>query len=154
MFGKVKQWLGIEGVKLELLLPEEVEAAEGVLEGKIRFFSMNEQTINSIAVKMVEQYTRGRRKEKRTDEYELGAINLNKAIVIPADKAIEINFKLPFELSKSDMDELGDRNFILGGLVNAAKWVSGVNSNFRIEAEADVMGTALNPFDKKPIVLK
>ncbi len=154
MLGKVKRWLGIEGVKLELLLPEALEAEAGELPGKIRFLSMNEQRIRSIEVKMVERYTRGRGKNRSTDEYELGSIRLERSIPIPANEVVEVDFKLPFELTKSEMDELGDQNILFGGLVNAAKWVGGVHSQYTIIAEADVEGTALNPFDKQRISIK
>ena len=151
MFGKVKQWLGIEGVKLELVVPEVVDKSSGRVEGKIRLTSMNEQKADRIIVKMVEKYTRGRKEDRMTDEYELGQIVLNQLIEVPAQQAIEIDFELPFELSKSEMDEMGDKNILFGGLVKAAKWMNGVDSEYRLEAEANVLGTALNPFDKKVI---
>jgi len=91
MLKKVKKWLGIEGVKLELILPEEVDLSADKLVGKIQFYSMHEQ----------------------------------------------------------EMDSLEDKNFVLGKLVKTAKWISGIQSEYRVEAEADVLGTPLNPFDKK-----
>ena len=83
MFKKVKKWLGIEGVKLELSLPEKVEEATGVINGKIRFLSMNEQTVDYIKVVAIERFSRGRKKEKLTDEYKLGEIVLEQEINIP-----------------------------------------------------------------------
>ncbi|MEM1322725.1 MAG: sporulation protein [Bacteroidota bacterium] len=154
MFGKVKRWLGIEGVKLELILPEGVRAADGLIEGRIRLTSMDEHRVTGITVLLVERYSRGRKDNKLTDEYELGKIELEQDIEIPAEEAIEVEFQLPFEMMKSDMDQLQDRNILLGGVVKAAKWMSGVRSAFRVEAEARVAGTALNPFDKKTILVK
>ena len=154
MFRKVKKWLGIEGVKLELLLPDEIDSRSEEINGKIRLYSLNTQTVKQIVIKFVERYSRGRKEEKTTDEYQLGEIYLTDTIEVPADKAVEIDFTLPFITVKSEMDELQDKNFVMGGIVKAAKWMSGVKSEFRIEAEADVKGTALNPFDKKTIQLK
>ncbi len=151
MFGKVKKWLGIEGVKLELLLPEKVRESDGIVKGKILFYSMHSQTVTSIKVNIVERYTRGRRSEKKSDEYQMGEIKLKRDIPIPADETVEIEFSLPFEMIKSDMDELGDENILLGGLAKAAKMIQGASSEFRVEAEATVRGTALNPFDKETI---
>ena len=51
----------------------------------------------------------------------------------------------------SEMDEVQDRNILLGPLVKAAKWVRGVKSEYRVVAEAKVKGVALDPFDKKII---
>ena len=53
MFGKVKHWLGIEGVKLKLLIPDEVKESDKELKGKIQFHSMNKQMITSISVKVM-----------------------------------------------------------------------------------------------------
>ncbi|MEO1627413.1 MAG: sporulation protein [Bacteroidota bacterium] len=154
MLRKVKKWLGIEGVKLELLIPGEIDRSANQVVGKVRLYSMNTQTVRQIAIKFVERYSRGRKKERMTDEYQLGEIYLEQNIEVPANEAIEIDFVLPFVLVKSEMDELQDKNILIGGIVKAAKWASAVESEFRIEAEADVRGTALNPFDKKLILLK
>jgi hypothetical protein len=47
-----------------------------------------------------------------------------------------------------------ERTFLLGGIAKAAKLLNAVKSEFRIEAEAKVRGTALNPFDKKLVSVK
>lgn len=153
MFGKVKRWLGIEGVKLELILPEEVYAPQEVIEGKIRLYSMHAQTVKRIRVIMIEKYKRGRRKNKLVDEYKLGEIELDQEIVVPEHEQLEIDFELPFMISKSEMDDIEGKNFLFKGFVKTAKVIKGVKSVYRIEAEADVKGTALNPFDKKQIKL-
>ena len=154
MFKKVKKWLGIEGVKLELILPEKVKEADGVVNGKIRFSSMNDQTVDTVRVVMIERFSRGRKKEKLTNEYRIGEINLTKEIPITKDNPVEIDFSLPFELMKSEMDELEDKNIFFSGLVKVAKKFRGVNSEFYIEVEAKAKGTALSPFDKRLIELE
>ena len=151
MFGKVKKWLGIEGVKLELILPEEISRKSSKVIGLLRFTSMNDQTVTFIKVVMVEKFSRGRGEEKLIDEYELGAIEFTKEFEVPANESIEIEFELPFDLMKSEMDEMQDKNILLGGIVKTVKWVSRVKSEFRIIAEAKVKGVALDPFDKKTI---
>lgn len=154
MFKKVKKWLGIEGVKLELILPEKVKETAGIINGKIRFSSMNDQTVDAVKVVMVERFSRGRKKEKLTDEYKLGEINLSKEINISKDNPVEIEFSLPFELIKSEMDELEDKNILFSGLVKVAKKIRGVNSQYYVEVEAKATGTALHPFDKQIIELE
>ncbi len=153
MFGKVKKWLGIEGVKLELLLPEEVLKEGNLLKGSLQFTSMNEQTVTYIKVVMIEKFTRGRGDEKRIDEYELGSIELEKNFEVPANEPVELGFELPFDLMKSEMDSMGDKNILFGGLVKTAKWIRGVNSEYTVMAEARVKGVALDPFDKKNVNL-
>ncbi len=154
MFGKVKSWLGIEGVKVELIVPEEVAFELKEISGKIRLSSMNPHVVTSIEIKLVEKYSRGRSKEKLTDEYLLGKIDLQKEIEIPADKAVELSFKLPYSLKESEMDELESSNILVGGVVKAMKWFENVSSTYRVEAYAKVKGVALDPFDKQLIILK
>ncbi|MCB0521560.1 MAG: sporulation protein [Lewinellaceae bacterium] len=153
MFGKVKKWLGIEGVKLELVLPDMAFEEVGAVSGKVRFYSKNAQTVTRIRLVMIETYSRGRGKERLVDEYLLGEITLDQRINVPVDEQIEIDFTLPFESVKSGMDEFGDKNLLTGGLAKLAKTISNVQSAYRIEAEAKVEGTALNPFDRKIIKL-
>lgn len=153
MIGKVKKWLGIEGVKLELVLPEEIKIKEGIIEGKLRFQSLNEQTVSSIKLVLIERYSRGRGKEKLVDEYELGKREMEIEFNVPPEEILEVDFTLPFDLVKSDVDEFGDKNFFFGGIAKAARLMRAARSEYRIEAEASVKGVALNPFDKKPINL-
>ena len=154
MFGKVKKWLGIEGVKVELVLPEMVFEEVGAVSGQLVFHSKNQQTVRSVNLKLIEKYSRGRGQEKLVDEYLLGEINLKQRIEVPAEEPIAVDFTLPFLLQKSGVDEFGDKNFLTGGLVSLAKKLQSVNSEYRIEADADVEGTALNPFDRKVISLR
>jgi sporulation-control protein spo0M len=151
MFGKVKRWLGIEGVKIEMILPDQVSGASGVIEGKLKFESMHPQTVTRIKLTLTEKYIRGRWKNKLTDQYKLAEVELNEDIEVPAHEVILIDFELPFTLVKSDMDELGDKNFVFKKLVDTAKALKNVKSEYYIEAEAEVNGTALNPFDKQQI---
>ena len=154
MLGKVKKWLGIEGVKLELVLPEEVDAAAQEIYGSIRFQSLNPQTVTGIKIVLIEKYTRGRGKERLIDEYELGVTELHQTIDVPVEEAVEIPFRLPFSLVRSNIEEFGQKNLFFGGLAKAAKALRGVRSEFRVEAEAHVVGVALNPFDRKAIEIK
>ena len=154
MFGKVKKWLGIEGVKIEIVLPEVTRARDGVVEGKLRFHSMNTQIVTHIRVAMFEKYSRGRGAEKLIDEFKLGEMELSESFEVPENDIVEVEFSLPFKLVKSEMDEFGDRNFLFRGISNLAKRSNAVKSYYRIEATAKVKGTALDPFDSKPLNLK
>ncbi len=151
MFGRVKRWLGIEGVKVELIIPEKVKSNESTVDGLIRLHSMHEQTVESIHVRLIEKYKRGRKGNKLVDEYTLGTIELIKDITVNPEEPVDIEFSLPFERVMSDMDKAQGKNFIMRGAVKTAKMLKGVQSIFRIEAEADVKGTALNPFDAKEL---
>lgn len=151
MFKKVKNWLGIEGVKIELVLPELAFEEVGAVSGKIRFYSKSNQHVKFIKLKMVEKYSRGRGEEKLVDEYILGELKMDRSFEVPADKIIEVGFTLPFQKMDSPIDEFGNKNILTGGISKLAKVFRKVKSEYRIEAEAKVEGTALNPFDKKGI---
>ncbi len=149
MFGKVKRWLGIEGVKIEMIIPDEISAKSGVIEGKIRFESMHLQTVTKIKLTLTEKYIRGRWKNKLTDQYKIGEIELVDNIEVPAHEVILMDFEMPFTIVKSEMDEIGDKNFVFKKLVDTAKALKNVKSEYFLEAEAEVNGTALSPFDKQ-----
>ncbi|MFT6359156.1 MAG: sporulation-control protein spo0M [Saprospiraceae bacterium] len=154
MFGKVKKWLGIEGVKLELDLPETAFKQVEAVTGKIRFYSKNAQEVTGIKVQFIEKYSRGRGDDKRIDEYQLGEIEFNETIQIPEEEMIEIEFTLPFSMMQSAVDTFGDRNILTSGLATLAKSLNSVQSQYFVEAEAKVTGTALSPFDRQSIDLQ
>ena len=154
MFGKVKKWLGIEGVKVELSIPEEIFEQQETINGSIQLYSMHSQTVNSIKVTITEKYYRGRRKQKMIDEYKIGEIFMERQFEVPAEEMLEVDFELPFTIIKSEMDKLQGSNFLMRGIVGAAKKLKGVRSIYTITAEADVDGTKLNPFDKREITIR
>ena len=154
MFGKVKRWLGIEGVKVELLIPEEIPGTSGLIEGKIMFQSMHTQKVRSIRLTLTEKYTRGRFKNKLIDQYKIAEQEDAADITVPAEEIVELDFTLPFSLVKSEMDEIGDKNIVFKKIVGAAKKLKNVKSEYTLEVEATVEGTALNPFDRKLINIK
>lgn len=153
MLGKVKQWLGIEGVKLELLLPEPADFAQGRIQGHVRLMSMHPQVVTAIKIVMIERYSRGRGEERLVDEYQLGSITLTEEISVPAQTIVERPFTLPFSKLESEVDEFGRKNLLSAGIARAARWVNQVSSEYRLEAEAQVKGVGLNPFDRKMIEL-
>jgi len=154
MIGKVKKWLGIEGVKLEIIVPEETSAGSGIVSGLLRFQSMNPQTVTGIRLALVERYSRGRGEERLVDEYLLGRIEINETFEVLPEQIVERPFSLPFTLVKSSVDNFADRGLLAGGLASLARWSQAVKSEYRIEAEARVKGVALNPFDKKTLIVK
>ena len=78
MFGKVKKILGIEGVKLELFIPEKVNKETGIVTGVMKFTSLSDDNkIESIHLKIVEKYTRGRGNSKLINEYVMDRLQDN-----------------------------------------------------------------------------
>jgi len=151
MIGKVKSFLGIESVKIELDIPEKIPYDGSAFPGKIIFSSKSTQTIKSITIKLIEKYRRGRRKKKLINEYTVGIVEFNKPIRIDANKELVFEFTLPYKVSQSEMDKIGSGNFIAKSLVNMAKFLNNVKSEFRVEATAKVKGNAISPLTTKGI---
>ena len=154
MLGKFKKWLGIEGVKVQLKVPSEINASDATIKGNLKLESLSEQKVSKVVVRLVEKYQRGRKKERLLDEYSIGEISFDQELTIQPEKPLSIDFTLPFQLRQSEIDEFGEKNVLTGGLAKLAKMAYSVNSSFRVEAEVFVEGVALNPFDKKFITLK
>ena len=154
MFGKVKKILGIEGVKLELIVPDKVKRDTGIITGLVKLTSLSDNNlIESIQLKLVEKYSRGRGDSKLINEYTMGTLLKKENITISKNDILEIPFELEFVFVKSEMDKMGESNFIERGLVGIAKKARGVHSEYKIIAEANIKGTTLHPFDSKPINL-
>ncbi len=151
MLGKVKNWLGIEGVKMEIETPERVKLNDGVLKGAVLFQSMNDKTVTKIKLTLFEKYSRGRGKEKLINEYVLGELEVTDVLEIKANGLLRLDFTLLFNPKESEMDQMG-RNIFLRGPVALAKLFKGAKSQYRLEAEARVPGTALHPIAKKEII--
>ncbi len=152
MFNRIKHWLGIESIKIKLLLPAE-QPIKGILHGKVVFSSMTEQKVEHLTITLFEYYTKGRKKRKEKQTFELGTITLEKRFTVPANKEIKVAFKLHYKNVHSEMDELADSNVLLKGVTKAAKFVGNIQSTYELVAEANVKGAGLNPFDKLEVIL-
>lgn len=151
MFGKIKNWLGIQGVKVEIEVNDEISSTATSIDGSLLFYSKRPQVVESVSIQLIEKYTRGRRKNRLINEYVLGEMNYSKAIELPAEQFIELEFSLPFERLKSEMDRVSELNFITRGLVEVAKKIKNARSDYRIEVSAYVRGTAMHPLVKKAV---
>ncbi len=151
MIGKVKNFLGIESVKIELEIPERVPYDISFLAGKIIVSSKTKQTVKNINIKLIERYIRGRGKNKLINEYTVGIVEFSKPFKLEAGKSIEFSFKMPIKIVQSEMDKIGSKNFISKGFVNFMKKINNVKSKFRLEATAKVAGNAIPPLTKKEI---
>lgn len=154
MFGKVKKILGIEGVKLELILPDKISAVSGIITGIVKLTSISDDNIiESIKINLVEKYARGRGENRLVNEYVMGELVRKDKIVLSKNDIVEIPFEMDFVFVQSEMDKLADTNFLVKGIVGLAKKAKGVKSEYTIKAEAKVKGTTLHPFNSQIINL-
>jgi len=152
MLKKVKDWLGIEGVKVDLDVTEEFKLKDKFIEGTITITSQSDQYVEKATISLKEKYKRGRRKSKLIDEYELGKqeVTLNKSI--SKDEIIEKAFKLEFSPIKSPMDRWGDKNILYRGLSSLAKLAKNAHSTYIVIVEITVKGNKLKPYRKMEVV--
>jgi len=154
MFGSVKKILGIEGVKLELIVADEVKKEAGIVSGIIKLTSLSDNNLlESISIQMIEKYRRGRGDSRLINEYPMGSLIKKDRINIAKNDIIEIPFEMEFVYVQSEMDKMEDANFMAKGLVKLAKKLRNVSSEYSLRAEAKIKGTTLNPFDTKMVKL-
>ena len=70
------------------------------------------------------------------------------------DEIIEIPFELDFINLRSEIDKIADGNILMRGPLKIAKLIKNVKSLFRLEAQASVQGTRLQPFAEVELVPK
>ena len=153
IFKKFKDKLGIGGVKVELQVPGQVDKTTNSVSGKIILTTKSDQEIKDITVAMLEEFSTGRGDDTEEKEFELGKITLPGGFEIKTGETKEIDFELPFQLVKSNADELKEQGGALGTLGKLGKFANNEKSSYFIDAEADVKSAALDPSDKKEIRL-
>ena len=154
MIRKVKDILGIEGVKIDIQGPDVVIAESDIVEGKIILTTVRDQVVTYLKVNLIEKYARGRKDKRLIDEYVLGTYESNELINVTADAPSEIPFSLKFSRAKSEMDKLQETGLVYKGLISVAKFFKKVKSSYRLEANASVKGTKFNPSVIKDVVLR
>lgn len=154
MLGKLKKYLGIEGVKIAITLDDPILKSEKAVFGHVILHSLSEQVVDAIELKFIERYHRGRNENKLIDEYELGALVLADPIAISKNEEIKVPFTLNYNPVLSEVDEFGEENVISKGIAFIAKSLKGVKSEYRIIAKAKVKGTSLDPIAKKMVILE
>ena len=153
MLNRMKDYLGIEGINVKLDIEEPIVRDSQRIRGRVMLSSHREQRIEYVRLTLTERYARGRGKEKLVDEYEIGSLRLRINAVVPAKKPVYVPFKLNFVQANSPIEDLADRNPLMRPLSFLAKKIKSVSSRYFVRVEAEVPGTALNPFDQQEVEL-
>ena len=152
IFKKVKDWLGIEGVKVALAIDETFKLKENVVRGSYSISSQSDQYIESVRLIFKEKYSRGRRKGKLIDEYVLSQSSIEIEESIKEDQVITREFELAFEPLKSGIEKWGDKNILYKGLTSVVKVFKNAKSSYSITVEVSVKGNKLKPYDTATLV--
>ncbi len=152
-FTKIKNKLGIGGVKVTLQVPGQVSKEDGQIEGKVVLTTKSEQEIIEVEIKFVEEFTTGRGDDKKTKTFDLGIVKFSEMYTIKPGEAKEISFVLPFQFIQSKSDRLKEKGGTLGAIGKVGKFTNNEKSEYYVEAQADVKSAILDPLDKKDIKL-
>jgi len=153
MLNKLKDILGIEGVKINLEFNDKNTFTDGHISGKLLFTSQSSRHIDKIIVKLIEKYKRGRKDSKLINDYLLGSLELDVDFQINKGETKSITFDLPYNLMKSEMDLMQDKSFVTKPFYLLAKKLKNVSSEYRIEATAIITGTKFHPITEEQIEL-
>lgn len=153
MLGKLKKVLGIEGVKVELILETPVDTKNQKISGELKFTTKTKGKINKITIKLIEKYSRGRGKSKLVDEYTVAQLEMDDSFEITPEEIIEVPFSMEYQIALSEMDKMQKESILRRPIISLAKFIKQVKSEYSVVVEADVQGTTLNPFDKSLVKL-
>lgn len=145
MISKFKKILGIEGVKVQLEIPETFQSSASSVSGNLLLSSLSDQKIEKISIRLIEKYARGRKESQLIDEYVIGEVIMDEVLNIESGEQITKAFTMPYEITLSEMDLIENKNFLYKGIVKMAKYLKKVKSTYRIEIDVKVKGTRLNP---------
>jgi hypothetical protein len=153
VFGKLKQMMGIGGVKLEIDVSPEIAKGAGTLTGKLLVSAKSGQSVQKIDITLIEEFSTGRGQERTTREFELGKTTIAQPFEIGAGESKSLDFNLPFRVMKSNSETLKEKGGALGMLGKAASFAGNEKSEFKVKAAASVKGTVLGPSAARPIRL-
>ncbi len=160
MIRKIKNVLGIEGVKVAIDMPVEAEVQDRIntadpltLDGHLVFTTPVSQTVTAVTVRFIETYRRGRGKNKRIDDYLLGEWHYDEPLLIEGESEYRLPFALAYEMLPSAMERFQARNLVFRGIGSIAKLAKNARSTYTVAAEVKVKGTAFNPRAEKQIYL-
>lgn len=150
IFGKIKQFLGIGTIKMELELPSVLDLDSRLILGKLKVIGKSDQTIKDIELSFDEIFSTGKSDAKSTSKLNWGKLKL-AGFDIKKDEVKEIDFELPFSYAKSSNESMVDQGGIVGGLGKVGTFLDGEKQKYELTATANVKGVTLPPLVSKEL---
>lgn len=144
-FQKVKQFLGIVGVKVEMQVPDTFSKSGNTLQGKVVITSKSDQQILAVKVTFEETWKIGKGENETVKNFELGEWIAEQEFTIKAGETKEFPFTLNYSMIKSENDRMMDSSKVGSALGGLGKMLDGEKSVFKLVAMADVKGAAFDP---------
>jgi hypothetical protein len=150
IFGKIKQFLGIGTIKMELDMQPTVDLDSKLLTGKLKITGKSDQTIKEIELSFDEDFSTGKGDDKSSSKLNWGKMTL-QGFDIKKDEVKEIEFELPFSYAKSSNEAMADKGGVVGGLGKVGSFLDGEKQKYEITATASVKGVTLLPLVSKEL---
>ena len=151
---KVKNVLGIGGVKIQLDVPKEAKKDDGKIKGSVALTSKSDQHIIKVEVKLVEDWSIGRGEQKTEKQFTLGEEVISGECDIKSGETKTFDFAIPFSMILSKNDKMKNQGGVVGKLGSAGSFLDGERSVYSVSATADVKGVLLIPTKSTNILLK
>jgi hypothetical protein len=149
-FGKIKQFLGIGTIKMELDMQPTVDLESKLITGKLKVTGKSDQSIKDIELSFDESFSTGKSDAKSTSKLNWGKMTL-QGFEIKKDEVKEIEFELPFSYAKSSNEAMADKGGIVGGLGKVGTFLDGEKQKYELTATANVKGVTLPPLVSKEL---
>jgi len=94
MLGKVKKWFGIEGLKIAVKTEDSYKRKDKEVNGIILLHGKGDELVQSLRIKLVEKYARGRGQSRLIDEYLMADESFNNEYAVAAETTLEIPFTI------------------------------------------------------------
>jgi hypothetical protein len=152
MFSKLKQFVGMVGVTVELDIPGNLSKDATSLAGTVRVIAKQDQHITRVTANMKQTHTEGSGEKRVSSNYDIGEIIItSQAFDIKAGETKEYPFTMEFRRRKSSDQRMAESGGILGTLGKISTMMDNEHDEFWVNAMADVKGAALDPNDNKKI---
>jgi len=144
-FQKVKQFLGIVGVKVELQVADIFSKTGNTIQGKVIITSKGQQQILSVEVGFEEVWRIGKGENETMKTFDLGEWKNSQEFLMMPGETKEFPFTLNYSMVKSENDRMMESSKVGKALGGLGKMMDGEKSNFWLKAMADVKGAAFDP---------
>lgn len=143
---KVKNILGIGGIKLNVVTDPIFDPTNSTISGKVVVTSKSEKEVAGISVKLTETYQTGSGDSKTIKEFTLGETSIDRAFSIKTGETKEITFDLPYSYASSLNDRLKQSGSAVGkALGGLGKMLQQEKSTFFLTAQASLKGNVFPP---------
>jgi hypothetical protein len=152
LWGKVKRWLNIGGVKVLLWkYSEPLRRSDTVITGAVLLKTKSPRTVLNVEIRLVEEHTYKKDELTKTDTTVLGTVRFpdnESGIGYPLEMKPGEDREQLFTLRVAMVDRLRNRSGVLGTAAKVGAFLSQDRVEHYLIAEADVQGTPLDPTHK------